>query len=102
MDIGKQQIFLDRRKARAKEIITMFTDPNGFVVLKEKPKNGVLEAKNIKYFGHLDPDRCTCQSFYHGNSEDYQRTHCIPFQCKHIIRAKSVLQSTKLTRGGGL
>jgi len=88
MDIGKQQIFLQRRKERATQVSVVFCDSNSFVVVKVPIVDGELKMTNVKYFGRLDPDSCTCASFYHGNSEDYQRLHPNPFQCKHILKAR--------------
>jgi len=60
-----------------------------FVVYKD-------DSEKIKYFGEISKDHqsdeCTCQSFYHGNSENYKRDNPLPFQCKHIIAAWSIME----------
>jgi len=91
MDIGKEQIFEERRQQRANDVTFIFTDEFGFIVLKEPAINGKIELSNIKYFGTVKPETCTCQSFYHGNSENYQITHAEIYNCKHLIKAKEKL-----------
>jgi len=91
MDIGKQILHADARRQRTKDVVITFVDSLSFLVLKKQmsPKRKI-KSKNIKYFGRLNPDSCTCQSFYHGNSEFYQSTHPQTFECKHIMRAKEI------------
>lgn len=93
MDAGKEILFLERRETRSKDIPIIFVDPlGGFITLKKGIKDGVIKLDNIKYFGKITKgklkDSCTCQSFYHGNSEKWQDEHGYCFQCKHIIRAR--------------
>ena len=86
-DEGKAQIFKERRESKAKEVKIVFIDAeNNFNVIDTE---GTLKYVGIIYTKdpHLQ-DYCTCQSFYHGNSEDYQREHGVSFNCKHIIAAK--------------
>lgn len=82
------------RKGRAKDVNVIFTDPNGFVVLKEPITDGVIELNNIKYFGYFDPigvkSTCGCMSFYHGNSENYVSEHGTAFVCKHLFSAAEI------------
>lgn len=52
--------------------------------------------EQLRYIGTISKDHlndsCTCQSFMHGNSENYQRENPLPFQCKHIIKAHSMME----------
>jgi len=93
MDAGKEILFLERRQSRSKGIPIIFTDPlGGFLTLIKAIKNGIIELANIKYFGKITRDKihdsCTCQSFYHGNSDKWRADHGYAFQCKHIIGAR--------------
>jgi len=91
MDIGKQILHAEARQSRTKDVVLNFVDSLSFLVLNKKmsPKRRI-KLNNIKYFGRLRPDSCTCQSFYHGNSENYKATHPLTFECKHIMKAKEV------------
>ena len=94
MQTSKQILEKERREEKSNDVITRLTSctTKGFNFdvytddLKEK----------IKYIGtishnHLD-DSCVCQSFMHGNSENYQKENPLPFQCKHIIAAHSLME----------
>lgn len=88
MDAGKQQIFKERREQKAQEVKIVFVDSENF--------NVVSEDGSLKYVGivksakpHID-NYCTCQSFYHGNSEEFQKANGVAFSCKHIIRATQI------------
>ncbi len=95
-DQGKEILFLERRQERAKNTLIIFTDEFGFITLKKPAKDGKILLNNIKYFGKITKDmlgdRCTCQSFYHGNSDKWQAEHGTAFQCKHIIKAHSMME----------
>ena len=92
MDAGKEILFLERRQGRAKDTLIIFTDDNGFITLKKPALDGEIILNNIKYFGkiteNMQGDKCTCQSFYHGDSEKWQADHGTSYQCKHIIHAR--------------
>lgn len=91
MDIGKQILHEEARHSRTKDVILKFVDSLSFLVIKKEASNArKIKLNNIKYFGRLSPDSCTCQSFYHGNSENYKTTHPYPFSCKHLMKAKEM------------
>lgn len=94
MENSQQLKHKDARKARAKDLNILFTDPNGFVVLKEPAIDGIIELSNIKYFGYFDStgvnSDCGCTSFYHGNSENYVSEHGTAFVCKHLFGAAEI------------
>ncbi len=52
--------------------------------------------EKTKYIGSISKDNlddyCTCQSFMMGNSENYQKTNPLPFQCKHIMAAHKLME----------
>jgi len=54
------------------------------------------ENEKIKYIGNISEnhihDDCTCPSFFHGNSENYTKTNPLPFTCKHILKAHSMME----------
>lgn len=88
MDAGKQQIFKERREQKASEVKIVFVDGENF--------NVTDMDGNLKYVGivkshmpHIE-NYCTCQSFYHGNSEEFQKANGVSFSCKHIIRATQI------------
>lgn len=93
-------LFEEKRISKSKEVNVQFI--NGlfeqFNVLDEKGE--------IKYFGvitkDMQDDDCSCQSFFYGMQYDkldddskrgesrYVATNGHSFQCKHIIRARSL------------
>jgi len=83
----------EKRVEKSKDVITRLTSATtkgyNFDVYTDDLK------EKVKYIGtiskdHLD-DSCTCHSFMHGNSENYQRENPLPFQCKHIIAAHKMM-----------
>ena len=94
MENSKTILEKERREEKSKNVITRLTSSTtkGFNFdvytddLKEKTKYIGTICEN-----HTD-DSCTCQSFMHGNSENYQRDNPLPFQCKHIIAAHKLME----------
>ncbi len=93
--INSKQIFeLERREERAKDVIVSLGSETdfGYKFLTYTDEH----REKIKYFGNISQDHkhddCTCQSFYHGNSENYKKTNPLPFQCKHIIGAHEIME----------
>lgn len=94
MDNSKQIIEKERREEKAEAVILKIvsTTTKGFAFNVYKDE----ELTKIKYIGkiskdHLD-DQCTCHSYMFGNSEDYKKTHPLPFQCKHILQAHIMME----------
>lgn len=96
--------FLAKRTEASKKVIIQFVDVK-FVKFNALDKEGT-----IKYFGKIDleksiDDDCTCLSFEHGMEYEklgdegkkgksmYLEYGGTAFQCKHIIKAKSVRTS---------
>lgn len=92
---------LDKRKDASKKVKIQFNEDSftNFNVLDEND--------SVKYIGKIDlehslTDECTCDSFYYGMklekiSEDsvkvesrYMAENGTAFQCKHILRSKSI------------
>lgn len=92
MDNSNSILQLEKRKKRSEDVAVKLVSSSihGFIF------NVYKENEKVKYFGEISQDHlhdeCGCQSFYHGNSEDYQKTHPLPFQCKHIIKAHSQME----------
>ena len=82
MDLGKEQIFAERREQRSKDVRIQFVTPDCF--------NVVDEEGNLKYVGSINPLDCTCMSYYQHNQERYTSTHAEVFECKHILAAKRI------------
>lgn len=106
MNTSKQILELEKRKERSKDVITRLTSSYfsteivGDVKITTRGFNFDVytndQKEKVKYIGkisqnHLD-DRCICDSFTHGNSENYQKENPIPYQCKHIIAAHSMTE----------
>ncbi len=92
---NSKQIFeQEKRKEKSKDVITRLTSSTtrGFNFdvynddLKEKTKYIGTISKD-----HTD-DSCTCPSFFHGNSENYQKENPLPFTCKHILAAYNLME----------
>ena len=84
----------EKREEKSKDVITRLTSSTTKGFNFNVYTNDLKEK--IKYIGtisqdHLD-DSCTCASFYHGNSENYTKTNPLPFTCKHIIAAHSMIK----------
>lgn len=95
MNNSKQILEKERRVQRSKDVIVRLSSTNtkGFnfnVHSDEKLK------EKLKYIGTISEDHtndsCTCQSFMMGNTENYQRENPLPFTCKHIIKAHSLME----------
>ncbi len=94
METSKQIFEKEKREKKSKDVIVRLASSTtkgfNFNVHSDELK------ERLRYIGtiskdHLD-DSCTCQSFMHGNSENYQRENPLPFQCKHIIKAHSMIE----------
>jgi len=84
----------EKRKEKSKDVITRLTSSTTKGFNFDVYTNDLKEK--TKYIGtisedHLD-DSCTCPSFYHGNSENFIKTNPLPFTCKHIISAHSMME----------
>lgn len=92
MNNSKQIFEANKRTQRAKDVTVRLASTNmtGFNF------NVYNEDEKIKYIGTISKDHihdsCTCQSFMHGNSENYQKENPLPFTCKHIIKAYSMME----------
>jgi len=92
MDSGKQILHQERREQRSTDVKVSLcsSTTTGFTF------NVYNDDEKIKYIGNISQDHihddCTCPSFFHGNSEGYQSTNPLPFQCKHIICAHSMME----------
>ena len=92
MDSGKQILHKERREQRAVDVNVKLCSSTltGFTF------NVYNDDEKIKYIGDISQDHihdsCTCQSFMHGNSENYQKENPLPFTCKHILKAHSLME----------
>jgi hypothetical protein len=94
METSKQLFEKERRVEKSNDVIVRLTSSTtkgyNFDVYTDDIK------EKVKYIGTISQDHtddsCTCQSFMHGNSENYQRDNPLPFQCKHIIKAHSMME----------
>ena len=94
MENSKQILEKEKREERSKDVIVRLTSSTTKGYNFDVYTNDLKEK--IKYIGtisenHLD-DSCTCQSFMHGNSENYQKENPLPFQCKHILAAHKMME----------
>jgi len=94
LENSKQILEKEKREERSKDVIVRLTSSTTKGYNFDVYTNDLKEK--IKYIGtisenHLD-DSCTCQSFMHGNSENYQKEHPLPFQCKHILAAHKMME----------
>lgn len=94
MENSKQIFEKEKREERSKDVIVKLASSTTKGFNFNVHKND--EKERIKYIGSISEDHkddsCTCQSFMHGNSENYQKTNPLPFQCKHIIKAHSMME----------
>lgn len=94
MNNSKQIKELERREQKSKEVIVRLASSTtkGFNFNVHTD----ADTKKLKYIGTISEDHtddsCTCQSFMHGNSENYQKENPLPFTCKHIIKAHSMME----------
>ena len=94
MNNSKQIFELEKRKEKSKKVIVRLssstTEGFAFNVYTDE------EIEKLKYIGTISKDHihdeCTCQSFMHGNSENYQRDNPVPFTCKHILKAHLMME----------
>lgn len=93
MQNSKHILELEKRKERAKTVTVRLssTSMHGFhfnVYNDEEDK--------LKYIGEISQDHvhdeCGCMSFMKSNTENYQKTNPLPFQCKHIIAAHDMME----------
>lgn len=92
MDTGKQILQEERRKEKSKDVRVRLTSTttNGFAF------QVVDDDDKTKYIGEISKDhvhdQCTCPSFFHSYNEAYKASNPLPFQCKHIINAHSMME----------
>ena len=94
MDTSKQIFEAQRREEKSKDVTVKFLpfyDSKGYHF-------NVYNDEKIKYIGFVAKDRihdeCTCHSFMFGNNENYQRNHGHNFNCKHLLKTRSLLGET--------
>jgi len=91
MQNSKIILELEKRKQRDVDVSVKLASSsmNGFYF------NVYKEDDKIKYIGQISQDHthdeCTCQSFMHGNNENYTKTNPLPFTCKHILAAHNLM-----------
>lgn len=94
MQNSKTILELQRRKEKSKEVIVRLASSTtkGFNFNVNKD----TDSEKLKYIGTISKDHtddsCTCQSFMHGNSENYQKENPLPFTCKHILAAHNLME----------
>jgi len=94
METSKQIFEKEKRIQKSKDVIVRLSSSTttgfNFNVYTDEIK------ERLRYIGTINEsdtdDSCTCQSFMHGNSENYQRDNPLPFTCKHIIKAHSMME----------
>lgn len=94
LENSKQIFEKEKRTKRSKDVIVRLASST------TKGFNFNVHSDNLKetirYIGTISQDNtddsCTCTSFMMGNSENYQRDNPLPFQCKHIIKAHSMME----------
>ena len=92
MQTSKQIFELEKRAQRAKDVTVKLssTSMNGFYF------NVYDDDEKIKYIGEISKDHihdeCGCMSFLKSNSENYQKTHPLPFTCKHILAVHNLME----------
>lgn len=94
MENSKQIFEKEKRAENSKDVIVRLTSATTKGYNFDVYTNDIKEK--VKYIGTISHDQtddsCVCQSFMHGNSENYQRDNPLPFQCKHIIKAHSMME----------
>jgi len=93
LENSKSILEQEKRVQKSKDVITRLTSSTtkgfNFDVYTDDLK------EKIKYIGTISKDHtddsCTCQSFMHGNSENYQKENPLPFTCKHILAAQNLM-----------
>lgn len=94
METSKQILEKEKRIQRSNDVIVRLSSSTtkgfNFNVHTDELK------ERLRYIGTISEDHvedsCTCQSFMMGNSENYQRDNPLPFECKHIIKAHSLME----------
>ena len=85
---------LEKREEKSKDVITRLTSSTTKGFNFDVYTNDLKEK--TKYIGTISQDHtddsCTCPSFYHGNSENYVKTNPLPFTCKHILAAQTLME----------
>lgn len=90
METGRFVLQEEKRIEKSKDVKIVFVD--GLF----EDFNVIDDEGNLKYCGKVQgkeyssTDYCTCQSYYHSNTKSYQDEHGYNFQCKHIIKARSL------------
>lgn len=91
---SKNILELEKREQKSKDVTVRLSSSTttglNFNVYKD------ADTKRIKYIGTISADHtddsCTCQSFMHGNSENYQKENPLPFTCKHILASHNLMK----------
>ncbi len=94
MKNSKQIFEAEKRAKRAKDVTVRLSSSTTKGFNFDVYTDELVEK--LKYIGtinksHTD-DSCTCQSFMHGNSENYQKENPLPFTCKHILAAHQLME----------
>ena len=94
METSKQIFEKEKRIKKSKDVIVRLSSSTtrgfNFNVYTDEIK------ERLRYIGTINKDHtddsCTCQSFMHGNSENYQRDNPLPFTCKHILASHNLME----------
>lgn len=94
MENSKIILEKEKREERASDVTVRLTSSTTKGFNFDVYTNDLKET--VKYIGTISKDHtddlCVCQSFMHGNSENYQKENPLPFQCKHIIAAHKLME----------
>ncbi len=94
MQNSKQIFEKQKREERSKDVTVVLSSSTTTGFNFDVKRND--EKERLKYIGSISEnnqdDSCTCQSFMMGNSENYQKTNPLPFQCKHILAAHKLME----------
>lgn len=94
MDNSKQIFEKEKREEKSKDVIVRLTSATTKGFNFDVYTNDIKEK--VKYIGTISKDHtddsCTCDSFMYGNNENYVKENPLPFQCKHIIAARKMME----------
>ena len=86
MDVGKELVQFDQRHQRAKWVLVRVYGKY-FEVVSD-------DTMTVKYRGYVDGDMwyCQCPNYEYNQYPEYTYKHGHPYECKHIIKAKKVME----------
>ena len=94
MDAYKQQLFLEAREKRSSVVTVQIYEINEITkIIKADVLNEEGKTKYHVLVNLHEPlkDECGCQSFYHGNTENYRSCNGDSFKCKHLLKLRLLL-----------